>query len=171
MKRKNKRQKEDGLLLPDYEFKVVKKDRRVYLDKNGKIKQDINYTLVPNEKKKTSKVKVIILTFALALFCFGGFFFMSYAYKYDLWVSVFEFADNYLFLGAITLFIFLVFKSKKWYYYIGKDWCTMQDMNIREKQGFKSFCDVMFVLLCIAIFVGVIAVGFWLAHTYFGMNL
>ncbi len=46
----------------------------------------------------------------------------------------------------------------------------MQNMGIRNSKGFKSFCDVMFVLFCVAIVIGIMALGFWIAVTYFGLT-
>lgn len=111
VKKENKREK--NLLLPFDEFSIYKNDRKTYLDKNGKLKQEINYTLTPKKNESTSKMKVVILSIVLAIFIILGVAFICLAYKYDFLVGFFEFADNYLFLGAITLFVFLVFKSKK----------------------------------------------------------
>ncbi len=111
VKKKNKREK--NLLFPYDEFTIYKNDKKTYLDKSGKIKQEINYTLAPKTNDSTSKMKVVILSIVLAIFVILGVFFICLAYKYDFMVGFFEFADNYLFLGAITLFVFLVFKSKK----------------------------------------------------------
>ena len=112
-RKKKKEKKEKGLLLPNDEFSIFKSDRKTYLDSQGKIKQDINYTLIPKEKVSTSKIKVILLSIALAIFIILGVAFICFAYKYDFMVGFFEFVNNYLFIGAITLFVFLVFKSKK----------------------------------------------------------
>ncbi|MCM1195834.1 MAG: sarcoglycan [Roseburia sp.] len=46
----------------------------------------------------------------------------------------------------------------------------MQNMGIKEKQGYKTFCDVMFVLLCVAIVIGIIALGIWISVTYLGFT-
>ena len=120
-KPKVKKQKKDNLLLSSDEFSIYSNDRKIYLDNKGKLKQDINYTLIPKGKTETSKLKVALLSIALGLFLFLGFVAMSSVYKMDIKKAIFEFSNNYLFVGAITLFVFLVFKSKKWYYYIRKD--------------------------------------------------
>ncbi|MCM1195833.1 MAG: hypothetical protein NC310_02030 [Roseburia sp.] len=112
-KPKVKEKRDKKLLLPNDEFSIYKNDKKVYLDKTGKIRQDINYTLIPKEKTETSKVKVVILSIVLGLFIFASLIFMAFAYEIDFKKAIFEFANNYLFLGAITLFVFLVFKSKK----------------------------------------------------------
>lgn len=46
----------------------------------------------------------------------------------------------------------------------------MQNMKIKDRQGYKTFCDVMFVLLCVAIVVGIIALGAWIGITFLGLN-
>lgn len=112
-KKKLKEKREKGLLLPNDEFSVYKSNRKTYLDNQGKIRQDINYTLIPKEKTKTSKAKIILLSLALGAFLLGCLIFMAFVYKMDVKQAIFEFANNYLFVGAITLFVFLVFKSKK----------------------------------------------------------
>lgn len=112
-KPKTKKKKDKNLLLPNDEFSIYRNDRKTYLDNRGKLKQEINYTLIPKEKTKTSKIKVIVLSIVLGLFLSLCLLFMMFAYKIDIWKAIFEFANNYLFLGAITLFVFLVFKSKK----------------------------------------------------------
>ena len=114
-KPKVKKQKKDNLLLSSDEFSIYRNDRKIYLDNKGKLKQDINYTLIPKGKTETSKLKVALLSIALGLFLFLGFVAMSFVYKMDIKKAIFEFANNYLFVGAITLFVFLVFKSKKFW--------------------------------------------------------
>ncbi len=111
-KPKTKEKRDKNLLLPNDEFSIYRNDRKVYLDKTGKLKQDISYTLIPKEKA-TSKGKVTILSIVLGAFLSGCCVLMAFVYKMDIKKAIFEFANNYLFLGAITLFIFLVFKSKK----------------------------------------------------------
>ncbi len=46
----------------------------------------------------------------------------------------------------------------------------MQNMRIRDRQGFKTFCDVLFVLWCMAIVIGIVALGVWIGATYFGLT-
>ena len=70
-------------------------------------------TLIPKKNIETNKLKVILLSIALGVFLISCFLLMMFAYKMDIWKAAFEFANNYLFVGAITLFVFLVFKSKK----------------------------------------------------------
>lgn len=115
MKRKNSKQKkEKGILQPANEFSIIKNSQKVYLDKQGKIRQDINYTLIPKAaKSKYRKLKLLLLIFLFGLFLAGGVMFMSFAYEYPIQKTIFEFADNYLFVGGITLLIYLVFKKKK----------------------------------------------------------
>ena len=45
----------------------------------------------------------------------------------------------------------------------------MQNMKIKDRQGYKTFCDVMFVLLCAFIIFGIIAIGLWIANACFGI--
>lgn len=115
MKKKDKKKKrEKGLLLPGDEFSIIKNNQKVYLDQTGKIRYDINYTLIPKApKQKYRKLKLLILIFLFGLFLSGGVMFMSFAYEYSIQKTIFEFADNYLFVGGITLLIYLVFKKKK----------------------------------------------------------
>ena len=97
------------LLFPGDEFFIYKNDKKTYFDSKGKIKQDINYTLIPKKNIETNKLKVILLSIALGVFLISCFLLMMFAYKMDIWKAAFEFANNYLFVGAITLFVFLVF--------------------------------------------------------------
>ena len=111
--KKQKPKKEKNVLLLNDEFTIFRNDKKIYLNNKVKLKQDIKYTLVPKEEIRTNKTKVIILSIALGIFLCLGFVAMSFVYKMDIKKAIFEFANNYLFVGAITLFVFLVFKSKK----------------------------------------------------------
>lgn len=45
----------------------------------------------------------------------------------------------------------------------------MQNTNMREKTNFKLVSDVLFVLFCFGIVIGIIILGGWILNTYFGV--
>ena len=76
--KKQKPKKEKNVLLLNDEFTIFRNDKKIYLNNKGKLKQDINYTLVPKEEIRTNKTKVIILSIALGIFLCLGFVAMSF---------------------------------------------------------------------------------------------
>lgn len=47
----------------------------------------------------------------------------------------------------------------------------MQNTNMREKTNFQMVKDVLFVIFCVGIVIGIIILGAWILNTYFGIPL
>lgn len=117
LKQQEKAKKKESKRLNSKElntdFYLLSKKRSFKIEDSGKLYENNHYTLVPAYKEKHRGIKLILCIFFLVVFISVGIIIMCCAFDYSLWQAVFKFADNYLFVGAITLFVFLVFKKKK----------------------------------------------------------
>lgn len=77
-------------------------------------KKDKIYSMTENynvEYKTRKRWYFSFLVFALYVMVFV--LFMANVYNIDYWKAFFEFANHYLFVGGVTLVVYLVFKRKK----------------------------------------------------------
>lgn len=113
VKKKHKR-KVKSIPVNDTWYKIYKSDKTLYRDETGNFKQYNQYYF---DKVETTFTKKRIAVVSIIIFVYWAVFALIYCLSFEIpyWKALFEFADNYVFLGGITLILFFAFKRKKGY--------------------------------------------------------
>ena len=95
-------------------YKIYNSDKTLYRDESGQFNQFNQYYF---DAAETTFTKIRILVAFASIFLYWMLFTLIYSIVYEIpyWKAIFEFADNYVFLGGITLILFFTFKRKKMY--------------------------------------------------------
>lgn len=115
-KRKRKQEVKYGKPYPqnDTYYRIFKNDKTLYRDETGNFKEINNYYYDNVESTFTRRR---ICAVAAIIFLYWSLFTLFYSISFEIvyWQAAFCFADNYIFLGGITLILFFAFKRKKRY--------------------------------------------------------
>lgn len=112
-KRSRKRNEDVNDLIST--FKIFNEEKKVIFDKNkNKVIQENNFYYDKYEEVFTKKKIIVSACIIVALWIILSWIY-SAVYSMPFIKAVFEFSDNYIFVGIITLIIFFAFKRKMSY--------------------------------------------------------
>ncbi len=114
MVKEKRKRKTKVIPANDTWYRIYKSDKTLYRDETGNFKQFNQYYFDTTETTFT-KTRIIIVAFLIFIYWAVFTLFYSLCFEIPYWKAIFEFADNYVFLGGITLILFFAFKRKKVY--------------------------------------------------------